>query len=620
MDDLSQSIAQSAELDLKLVQAKHVAELIYQEERARILRVSLLLQEDASDELQEQLEAQEDALHRSESLNEGLQTRLDEMQEQYQAAQDELRACIRDVSQYQTELNALNAAAAENNKQLNEKLALTRELHNLRPELDHLRSVVASQENFLADKLSLQRELTAAQLELENEKRTIERLRQKQQNSTPDPAIQEELQETKRELSEANKRMSRLEKQNTKLTSIKPAADAALVDAIESLKAELETTKQRAAQAESALQTAQSTTTNTTPATEMFQTLKADLAKEKRAHSRTQREHLKKQTEWDTEKTALDTKLDAFRNKLRSTKEQLKEAQDELERREQAKYAQSTAATKARMTGRASSVQPEHAQTAAQEQQNPRKRNVARFDPDMTIGTPGNGGVANKKARLTHGSTTILADKSTFSITPFLNRTMSILPESPGQIIEDTINEIVEEADRAIAEKEDKAKTAEKTAKAVEVKEKGKPATDARKPNPKEKKPTQPQPLKDRSNASTTHTGAKAPALDSVVEEDADEDADQQEQNPPKPVVEVQPQPKKKKLLGTRKNIFDADEPDGLKKAAGITAGGGALGRAKLGLGRNKMNTNNKPRLLAEFSPLKKDRRSMSVLQPSFEV
>lgn len=550
-----QIVLQSAELELQYIQAKHVAETIYQEEQARVLRVNLLLSEGAADDLQEQLDAQADKLFNSECFSKDLQTRLDELSEQFQASQDQLKACMRDIDQYQAELNALQTTANENNKTLHEKLALSRELNSLRPELDHLRSLVTSHENVLADKLSLQRELAATQLEIENEKRTVERLKAKQQTA-PDPAVQEELEETQKELNEAKKKLSRLEKQNTKLTNSKSAADAARVDELASIKQELESAKERAQKAEDDLKMAQSE-----PKTDETQidALKADLAKEKKAVSRAQREALKKQTEWDTQKETLEGKLDAFRTKLRSTKEQLKEAQDELERHEQAKYAQSTAATKARLNGKA---KPED---------NPKKRNVARFDPDMTIGTPGNGGPV-KKARLV-GS---LGDKSTFSITPFLNKTLSILPESPGQVINDTINEIAAEAEEA--EKASKSKQQDRAMSKEPVLPKPKPAERAKSVEPVK------QPLKERPNT------VKAPALDSVVEEEQ-EGTEAQEALP-----------KKKKLLGARKNIFDDNEPDGIKKASKD-----GLGKVKLGLGRKG------PKLLAEFSPLKKERRSVSV-------
>ena len=585
MDALLESALESAQLELDFERAKSIAEQIYEEERARILRVNLLLQEDANDELQEQLEHLQDVeLKESERFTDDLQARLVEVAEQYEQSQAELKACMRDIDKYQIELNALNLVTTESSKTQAEKLALQRELNNLKPEIEHLRSLASTQDNVLADKLSLQRELATAQVELENEKRTIERLKQK--TNTRDPALEEELDETKKELAETRKKMQKLERQNTKRSNEKSAADAALVDELETTKQDLALAKRQTQQAEAALQQAQSKQDTSASDNTLLEELKKELAKEKKALQKAEREAIKRTSEWDSEKEKLDTKLDAFRNKLRTTKEQLKEAQDELERREQAKFAESTAATKARISGRAASVEPSQAQNA-----NPRKRNVARFDPDLTIGTPGNG-AAVKKARTTGSN---VGDKSTFSITPFLNRTLSMLPESPNAAMNTTINEIAAEADKAAEAKKEAAKKPAPASKKPRVtKEIGKDKAAAK-------------PLKETTNRA--NVVVKAPALDKVVEEDvAGEGVPETTQAEPSKNAEqtvsenTTLQPKKKKLLGARKNIFDDDEPDGIKKSGKLKVGG-------FGLGRN----HGKSRLLAEFSPLKKDRRSQVV-------
>ena len=67
--------------------------------------------------------------------------------------------------------------------------------------------------------------------------------------------------------------------------------------------------------------------------------------------------------------------------------------------------------------------------------QTQRKRSVAHFDPDMTIGTPGHGtGRPAKKAKNIPSAKDEITIKPSFSITPFLNRTLSVLPESPSQV------------------------------------------------------------------------------------------------------------------------------------------------------------------------------------------
>lgn len=589
MDEFLLAELETARLELEFERAIQQAQQIYEEERSRILRVNLLLQQDVSEALEEQLEhVQEIELKQSEEETENLQARLVDLEEQYEISQAELKSCMRNIENYQIEINALQASSADSSKTITEKLALQRELNSIKPELDHLRTLSSTQQNVLADKLSLQRELATAQVELENERRTIQRL--KQQSKSGDPALEGELDDVRKELVESQKKLQKLERQNVKRANEKSTADAALVDELEAVKCELVDAKFRTEQAEKNLQQASIQNNAASLSNDVLEDLKKDLSKEKKALQKLEREQLKKTTEWESQKESLESKLDAFRAKLRTTKEQLKEAQDELERREQAKFAESAAATMARITGRATSIEP--AQVTSQ---NPKKRNVARFEPDMTIGTPGNGRPAAKKARQTMSS---VGDKSTFSITPFLNKTVSILPESPNAVMNTTINEIAHEADLEAKKKEPAKKGATKK------------DTTGKSTSTAKGKAVAAQPLKDV--ASRGNLVVKAPVLAKVIEEDAEPISESGQQLLPQPTETLASetttlQPKKKKLLGARKNIFDDDEPDGIKK---ISTGGhvGRLGKTNLGtfgLGKNK------PRMLAEFSPLKKDRRTV---------
>lgn len=157
--------------------------------------------------------------------------------------------------------------------------------------------------------------------------------------------------------------------------------------------------------------------------------LKKELVKAQQEAQKNERENKKKAAELENTKEVTEGKLDAFRNKLRSTKEQLKEAQDEIEKMHAAAMAKSAEMTKTRLA--ATTIVGAQGVTTASVaktiQPNPRKRNVARFDPDMTIGTPGHGAQAGKRQR----TSVLPGEKSNFSMTPFLNKTMSILPESP---------------------------------------------------------------------------------------------------------------------------------------------------------------------------------------------
>ncbi|KAI9805303.1 MAG: hypothetical protein M1833_005756 [Piccolia ochrophora] len=154
--------------------------------------------------------------------------------------------------------------------------------------------------------------------------------------------------------------------------------------------------------------------------TSQLEAVRAELAKEKRERERLEREARKGSSDADARVAVLESKLDAFREKLRSTKEQLKDTRSQLQQAENLAAADATSRT-------ASGALP--AKTA----RNPRKRNAAHLGVDMALGTPdgvaGNGrGPAAKRGKR---SSALLGDKSTFSITPYLNRTGSIAPESP---------------------------------------------------------------------------------------------------------------------------------------------------------------------------------------------
>ena len=543
-------------------------ERIYEEERARVLRVQLLLLEDENSELQDRLDEDNSAIEKLEDNNYEMRTRLSEVEAELGQVQAELKTRLREIERLKTEIEAQNNANSEATKILSEKLALSREVATLKPELEHLRSQTSSQQSVLAEKLALLRELSSVQVELENEKKTVQRLQnQKQTASHDDSALYGEIDDLKKEVSKLQKEVQK-----------------------------------------------------------------------------SQRESIKKHSDLESQKDVLESKLDAFRTKLRTTKEQLKEAQDELEKSQAAKMAQSAELTKARLAGRMApppSIGPA----------NPRKRGVARFDPDMTIGTPGQG-VAAKKQRVSVS----IGDKSTFSMTPFLIRTtMSILPETPSEeVAEDQdrdeteaspeeemrkqMDSIIEEAEAEAAQKKAAKEARDKMRPVAKTTTKAKPAAEAKKST---------QPLKE-STASKANKVVQKPALEKVVEE---EDSAEQ---PTKFVLD--PVPKSEKQLTTtnasdeennnpddkpakpqrdlkrkRPNIFDEDddalpaEPakskkiktlKSLSKPSGSGAAlSGVVGNISLlGAGTNLGAGGAKARkTFAEFSPLKKNRPAASV-------
>ncbi|KAK5056846.1 hypothetical protein LTR84_012378 [Exophiala bonariae] len=517
----STEIAQSmktAHLELAYERALRQAERIYEEERVRAIRVSLLLLEDENEELQEQALQYEDQHNFMEETNEELRDQVAIVETDLEQTQMDLKARLRDLDHLRAEVNALNAASADATKLLSEKLALARELNILKPELEHLKSHTSTQQKLLSEKLALEREVSSLQVELDTEKRTVHRIKAQEKSSASDEAT---------------------------------------------ITAEIEE-------------------------------LKKELARAKREAQKTDRENRKKTAEWEGQKDHLEEKLEAYKSKLRGMKDQLSEAQSEIERLQAAKMAQSTEMTKMRLNGGAAA--------------NPRKRNVAHFDPDMTIGTPGNGGPAAKKQRFSVNP----GDKSTFSMTPFLNRTLSSLPESPTA-------EENEPQKKKQRQKAGKGQTDTAAEDATEALPKAKTARSVpEKPSatkkPGQKKTQSAQPLKETTNAKA-NTTMKKPQLEKLMEESSDVDSDQEKDETDgntENVTESTTQhtseatTKAERLFPKRTNIFDEEDGASAPKVRNLGGGPGALGRLNL-----KAKPNGKAKVLAEFSPLKKDRRAM---------
>ena len=141
--------------------------------------------------------------------------------------------------------------------------------------------------------------------------------------------------------------------------------------------------------------------------------LQSELAKERREREKAERDVQRTVSDIEGKKTILESRLDAFRNKLRITKEQLKDAQAEM---------------KIRQAGFRSKLDVGMTNGMAREEsRNLRKRNTAAIDADAAIGTPGILPTAKRNRKVS----TLPGDKSTFSITPFLNRITNVALESP---------------------------------------------------------------------------------------------------------------------------------------------------------------------------------------------
>lgn len=333
-----------------------------------------------------------------------------------------------------------------------------------------------------------------------------------------------------------------------------------------------------------------------------LESLQADLAKERRERQKVEREAQKASNESEKRTTTLESRLDAFRNKLKSTKEQLKEAQTSLQTAQASQHGISSHAS--------ASVNPTTSLAGKS-----RKRAAAQIDADTMIGTPGDLPAAKKTKR----GSTLIGEKSTFSITPFLNRTASVAPESPRlDHASGNDQEHVRDSDGLSGNTNHKA-SSEAITDPVDMPDAMKYVVQAQKPSILENAKT----CKINSKAPPARKTKAATILEQVAEENNENEGSMTSTSETAATKDVsnamsrgglEMKRRKRKLLGggLGKTLFDEDEGDahkGDRSMPGGVRGFGTLGKG--GLGAPKFGSR-KAIALSTFgtiSPLKKDRK-----------
>lgn len=338
----------------------------------------------------------------------------------------------------QAELETLQSVSSESTKLLTKNLSLTRDLATLTTEIDHLRAQAASHQTLLSEKLALQRQLSTVQVELETEKRYTQRAQAKESRLQEEDAkmvsqietVQAEFAKERRQREKLEREMQKAQtdwhKRETALESCLEAKELTLrevdskLEKLEGLQAELTKERRQRDKAEVELQETivdwekrHAALESRLKAKEIklhdddaklesrLESIQADLIKERRLREKSERDMQKATTDWENKKTTLEARLDAFRNKLRVTKDQLKATEKELDN--------------AKKSTRLSD-HPIFFGLGETNGKNAMKRTSFQMDESM-IGTPG-----DLPARKKTKSSVLPGDKSTFSITPFLNR------------------------------------------------------------------------------------------------------------------------------------------------------------------------------------------------------
>ncbi|KAL3424365.1 hypothetical protein PVAG01_03646 [Phlyctema vagabunda] len=658
-EQIDSQLSKSQRLEQAYDQVTHTVQLVGKDEDARRLRVRMLLLEHDNNDLHYQLAQADDRMDDLAQDREELRTQLDETIEIAAALENEMRSQTREITNLKIELEAMNGLSMDSTKLLTEKLSLSRELAAIKPELDHLRSQATYQQTVLSEKLALERQVSTLEVELETEKRASLRAARKNDNTAQEAELQREIDSLQKDLTRERKE---LEKARKKVTSIEEKSDAEkdastrqksdyrekeqeYQQQIENLQKKLTSESKALSKAqeqidnlESKLETVEKQATkvannkSVSQETELelrrqIDVLREEVLSHQRQSEKDRKEARKELNASEARVGAVESKLEQLRTKLRSTKEELKECKAELS-------ATQASLVRAKSTAAIDDSKPNK----------PRKRTTQEPSTDDAIGTPD--GVAARGKRPTgrrgRADQTMLGEKSMFSITPYLNRTVNMAPESPDDEDPGNNNKAPhndgEESEAALSPQEKQSPISKPMQTLSALEQASSPSAEPQikpKRNPSEK--NAPGVAKDELKAKRPMPKKSRPleTLEKVTEED---DNDNEENVDDEPVVskrtvgikkqvsgkvssignmddtESEPKKKKRKLLGGGKTLFEEEDGDSTKRPAKVVLGpskllnrGGLAGpkgslRGGLGSGGGGFGA---------FSPLKKDKRGV---------
>ncbi|KAL9947838.1 hypothetical protein ACHAO5_002423 [Verticillium nonalfalfae] len=566
----------------------HQAELVLNDEKTRRLRVRKQLLADDNDALQQRLKVSGSQVTQLSGQLEQAQSEVKATKQAYRQLKKALDTQAREASHLKMELESLNNTAQDSTKVLAEKLALSREIAQMKPELEHLRSQLAHQQTVLAEKLSLERQLNSAEVELAAERRA------RLQSAEKHDLERADSDETKQKLKDVENRL---------------AAETR----------ELGRLRQELASAQDSSRSQEKRTAADVELQAKVKELEKSLANEKNEAKRAKKEAEVALSELQAQNENLESRVDSLKTKLRSTQSELKGSKAELEAMREAHV------TNLKGANRASG--PDHHATK-------KRRAVDLGAEDITTEAVNDGDWKSRRPAKKRGlDQTLLGEKSTFSITPFLNRTKGVnVDASVDEDAEEDEADVshiphAETVRRAEAEAVDAAKDVERAlvsatsgAEGKQGKARGRPkkALASTSPNippcavarpDKMKKAARNVAVLTQVTEESTDVEAPAAGTISATHDVSEPSIDASVENGAvKPAVRVLEKKKKRKLVGdSSKTIFDEEEAEPVdlpvKRSNQIKLGPGKiLKNPKLGMARKAFAG-------AAFSPLKKDRR-----------
>ncbi|KAI2630033.1 hypothetical protein GGS21DRAFT_211569 [Xylaria nigripes] len=639
--------------DLELRHQKNASEfdLLVKDEDARRLRLRIMSLRDENSALRDQVDL-------NNSANTKLITRCDNLSAQIEAKialirsqEEQLRKQEREYSNLKAELQTMNDIHENSANVLSEKLALSRELANLKPEIEHLRSQVNHQQTVLSEKLALERQVNTLEVELENEKKATKRaMKNRESTDRVEDELRKQLRETEKQLTAETTERERLEDQleqrmrahaialqdQDSTRELEADLRKKLQEAQRQLReerAEKESLDEKLQNAQLVSKKLQQTAANDHAEAEFRAQLEEsekNLAKIQEKTTIQQQQHQAAMAELEGRNEQLEKKLEKLQSKLQETQDELKKSQTELQKA-QKQQPDSEATTKP--VKKAPAVRKRKVQETA----------TGDFT-NIEIPTPSadNATKARRATKKTVFEPSLVGEKSTFSITPFLTRSKSMganedASNADEEVLEDSIlGGQVELAEPMTTEPEDPSSAAltksEPAATRLPVAEKplvvpkarGRPkkilgdAASAKKNALTQKVPK--KALKSKKTVETIPEVQESEVHENSIEAEDREPAEKQPTvkfnlDPPQGesdtsnVNEEAPKKKKRKVLGSTKSVFDEDDAGGETPAAkkptklhpGIKRVKATLGTQKSAFGGGN----------ATFSPLKRDRRGV---------
>ncbi|KAI1211657.1 uncharacterized protein F4807DRAFT_418602 [Annulohypoxylon truncatum] len=644
------------DLELKHQMNTSDTEILIKDEDVRRLRVRILMLRDENTSLRDQISQNNDTNTKLSAHCEGLSAQIEAKMDVIRLQEQQLRKQEREYTNLKAELQAMNNATQDSTNLLAEKLSLSRELAVLKPEIEHLRSQVNQQQATLAEKLALERQVNTLEVELANEKKATKRAMQKREsNDRVEDELRKNLREVEKKLTAEKSERERLEDQleqekRTRQFAIQDQdsnreveADLRkkLHEAQRQLRQEQDDRERLEGELQSAKLAAKKSQKNSSKG-DADDELRTQIAELKTKLDAQQKENAKIRHESQTtineayaQNDHFEKKIEKLKTKLRETQEQLKQCQADLRKVQQSRSSVSDDTTK--IDGRSQVF---------------RKRKTRDMGADdfaqIEIQTPAADNGKERRALKKRGlEPTLPGEKSTFSITPFLNRTKSIMEDTPKtdagtpddsvaiaapetDVVEPT--KTVAEVDAEAGAPTEEVDQNEPTSSAPVEDEKPKAASKSR---GRPKKVLGEAPSAKRNAQPILKKSLKAKnSLEKVTEEA--NDTNQENQGEAAEAVEKtttvkfsiglpqdestsssnsadqpkgeQPKKKKRKVLGSTKTLFDEEEGEAppVRKPAKVQLGGKrALGKAVLNAQKSAFAGS------ASFSPLKKERRGV---------